>query len=62
MNINKAGVEELKTIRGIGEVLAQRIIDYRNENGRFESVEELDEVKGIGKKTLENIRHCIILQ
>ena len=62
VNINKAGVEELETLHGIGEVLSQRIVDYRIANGPFETIDALDEVKGIGEKTLENIRLCIVLQ
>lgn len=62
ININTAGIEELETLPGIGEVLSQRIIEYRIANGPFETIDELDEVKGIGEKTLENIRPCIVLQ
>ena len=52
VNINNAGIEELKLLDGIGDVKAQAIIDYRKNNGLFVSVEELLQVEGIGEKTL----------
>lgn len=56
VNINTAGLKELETLNGIGPALGQRIIDYREENGPFQSVEDLLNVKGIGEKTLEKFR------
>lgn len=55
VNINTATVEELTALSGIGEVKAQAIVDYRDENGWFSSPEELTNVSGIGEKTLEKI-------
>lgn len=55
VNINTATKEELMTIPGVGEVLAQRIIDYRNTHGNFQSIVELSHVSGIGASTLEEI-------
>lgn len=59
VNINTAGLTELTTLTGIGEVKGQAIIDYRTEHGPFASVDELTNVSGIGDKTLAKIRDQI---
>jgi competence protein ComEA len=55
VNINTAGAGELETLPGIGPVLAQRIIDYREQHGPFVKPEDLMDVSGIGPKTYESI-------
>ncbi|MFR0688323.1 ComEA family DNA-binding protein [Enterobacterales bacterium AE_CKDN230030158-1A_HGKHYDSX7] len=62
VNINTASAEELqKSLKGIGKVKAQAIVDYRASNGPFTTVDQLLEVKGIGKGTLEKNRDRISL-
>ncbi|MDF3867036.1 ComEA family DNA-binding protein [Pseudomonas denitrificans (nom. rej.)] len=62
VNINTASVEELqKSLKGIGKVKAQAIIDYRTSSGPFTTVDQLLEVKGIGKGTLDKNRDRISL-
>lgn len=55
ININTADSATLQTLTGIGPSMAQRIIDYRNANGKFSSPDELQNVSGIGEKTLSKI-------
>ena len=59
ININTATKEELMLITGIGETKAKAIIDYREANGKFETVDDVINVPGIGEKTLEQIREYI---
>lgn len=61
ININTASVSELITLDGIGETRAKAIIEYREANGGFKSVDELTKVSGIGEKTLEKNRTKIIV-
>lgn len=62
LNINYASMEELMTLKGIGPVLAERIIQYRIRYGDFKSVDELIKVKGIGPKTLEKLRPYVTVK
>lgn len=59
IDINRAEPWLLEALPGIGEVLAQRIVDYRSENGPFRTIEDLLKVSGIGSATLENLRDFI---
>jgi len=56
ININTASPTELETLSGIGEVLSATIVEYRDQNGPFASVDDLLDVSGIGPATLEEIR------
>lgn len=56
LNINTASAKELQTLPNIGARMAQRIVDYREQHGKFSSVDALQKVKGIGVKTLEKLR------
>ena len=61
IDINKAGLEEFSALPGIGPVLGQRILDYRDEIRKFTLVEELLNVKGIGQKRFEQILDLITI-
>lgn len=59
VNINTAGKEELMTLKGIGESLADAIIEYRQSYGGFSSIEDLMQVSGIGETSFEKLRPYI---
>lgn len=61
VNINKASAKQLAMLPGIGESKAQAIIDYRNQKGKFKSIKELAEVKGIGDKLLSKLQNKVVL-
>ena len=59
VNINKAGAEELDKIRGVGPAMAKRIIEFRDQNGPFKTVDDLVQVRGIGGSKLQKIKDQI---
>jgi competence protein ComEA len=59
VNLNTASASELETLPGIGEVIAQRVVDHRTANGPFTSVDQLLDVSGIGDAILESIRELV---
>jgi len=62
VNINTASLEELKTLTGVGEAYAQRIIDYRTNTGNFTQPEDIMKVQGIGQKTYDDNKDRIVVQ
>jgi len=58
-SLGSATVEQLDEIDGIGPTLAERIVEYRTENGGFSSLDELQDVDGIGEKRLETLREAL---
>ncbi len=59
VNINKATQSELETLPGIGEAMANRIIEYREQNGNFQKIEDLKNIKGIGEAKFDKIKELV---
>lgn len=62
VNINTANLDKLQTLPGIGEAMAKRIIEYRTENGKFQSIEDIKNVSGIGDSKFEKIKEYIVIK
>ena len=62
VDLNRASADELTTLPGVGPVLAQRMVEWRKTHGRYRSVDDLQEVKGIGKKRMEQLRPLVIVK
>ena len=61
VNINAASAADLAAVKGIGQVKAQAIVEYREKNGPFKSVDDLVQVRGIGEKSLTTLRPQLTL-
>jgi comEA protein len=61
VNLNKASKQLLKSIPGVGEKIAQRIIEYRQENPAFSQIEELKKIKGITSARFERIKGSFVV-
>ena len=62
VDLNTASVEELVQIKGIGQKYAQRIVEYREQNGPFSKAEDVMKIKGIGSKKFESIKDLITVE
>jgi len=59
ININTASANQLQSLHGIGPAISERIVDYRNEHGRFRRIEDIKNVSGIGPGRFDNIKDDI---
>ena len=62
VNLNTATLAEFDTLPGIGPAIAQRIIDYRQQNGAFTQIEDIKKMRGIGDAMFEQIKELITIQ
>ncbi|HDS29198.1 MAG TPA: helix-hairpin-helix domain-containing protein, partial [Candidatus Acetothermia bacterium] len=61
VDVNRASVDELVALPGIGPVLAARIVAYREEHGMFRTLDELQKVSGIGRQTVDGLREKAVV-
>jgi competence protein ComEA len=61
VNLNTATVEQLQTLPGVGPAIAKRILDHRAKNGKFNKVEEIINVKGIGEKKFQKMKDRLVV-
>ena len=61
IDLNKATIEDLLQLKGVGKTYAERIVNYREQNGPFKKIDEIQLVKGIGEKTFEAIKDQLII-
>ena len=61
ISINDASIEQLTTLPGIGKSKANDIIEYRNQNGKFQTIDDIKKVKGIGESVFEKIKDSITI-
>jgi len=61
VNINTATAEQLQVLPGVGPALAKVIVEYRTKNGKFNKIEELLNVKGVGEKKFQAIKDRLVL-
>jgi len=62
INLNRATLQELDSLPGIGGELGKRILAYRESKGNFSSIEELKKIKGIGQKTFEKLKNLVTVE
>lgn len=62
LDLNEASQSQLERLPGVGPVLAERIIEYRNVNGPFQRIEDLERVSGIGRKRVNQLRSSLIIK
>ncbi|RJQ49713.1 MAG: helix-hairpin-helix domain-containing protein [Nitrospiraceae bacterium] len=62
VHINQATAKELTALPGIGKKKAEAIVAYREKNGKYRSIEDIEKVEGIGKDTLDKIKSYIVLE
>ena len=62
IDLNEATAEQLQQLPGIGPALAQRIVDFRQQHGPFQRVEDLLKVRGIGEKSFEKLRRLVTVR
>jgi len=62
ININTADLDELASLKGVGKVLAGRILEYRSQKGRFGSIDDIKNVKGIGRVLFDKLKDDITVE